>query len=989
MSDRRWRTVGEHRQKGFSEDDECFPKAVRFRLGENGELSDTPTEPIAADAREGKDGRENAVIKLMAGLLGVGFDDLRRREQAYQRQRVRRLQITSGVFALLFIAAISAAVYAVSQKRTVQRTLSRSDLQLAVLARDNDDVSRSVAYLARSLRSDPENRGAAMAAYSFLAHHKMHPPVGPLLRHPARVYGAFGSADGKFIVTAAGKSVYVWSGSDHRLLGERVLDGSDVLALAPLQQGIGFVAGTSKGMLFFLGTDDLKSVRDPVDTKSHRVSVLAWNPAENVLAAGLQETADSMKSRGLLVRFALDGTEISRQVLERVSPLSLAWSKDGSQLAAAGGSPYFYVSSGKADQPELKELHSKLAICGLSFTEKGTLRLIDVYTGLAEWDTAAGTLIGRPSTLGPVPTSVSFSPDGTTFLGTRRGPSAYIYDAKSGKVPTEPISPAFTVSNGAWLDDAHILLYSENGMAQVRQIRNAAPAAKLGHFRGGYPDISALSRDGKIIAACFSSDSLVRFFDTATLKEISRPLRFPTTPHEMAFLADPEKLGALCWDGKFHSVTWRKALKYESGPEALVPEVAESYLQITKMRFNPQGTLAALPRDTGVMIIDTVTGASRKLIPIDEGGTTVAWSLDGSVLAVATHKQELLFFKPDGSPAKGLVNGKLNAPVVDLAWSPQGGRIAALTNSDRVDFFNPATGTPAAASIATGTGCESLLWVSSGKWLLVADSYNVVRLWDVDTGLAVATLPKIGATYLRSHALPERGEVLLATDSGFARIPLPDMTTPPDWLPGFLEGLGGGRLSAGKNEPLIDPDSWLASDALPASSAVDPVWSPPRAWLLDSRKDRPAAVGSDMTEPEAAKVLEMSAVESEVGAMRKKMGELWKTNDDEKMADALDLMDKAIKMDPDLTALQKILQQVHAFSHKPVLDRDAWLAIAAAGDSTLIEVLEAKAGAAREMLKIPPPDLAAARKLVDEVLAEDPEHAAAKEVSGLIDAATK
>src|SRR6185437_4375963 len=38
------------------EDEECFPPALRFRLGPDGELGTTRTEPIAADARPGKDG---------------------------------------------------------------------------------------------------------------------------------------------------------------------------------------------------------------------------------------------------------------------------------------------------------------------------------------------------------------------------------------------------------------------------------------------------------------------------------------------------------------------------------------------------------------------------------------------------------------------------------------------------------------------------------------------------------------------------------------------------------------------------------------------------------------------------------------------------------------------------------------------------------------------------------------------------------------------
>ncbi len=45
-------------------EDECFPPALRFKLGADGQLSGVRTEPIAADARPGKDGRNNAKLKL-------------------------------------------------------------------------------------------------------------------------------------------------------------------------------------------------------------------------------------------------------------------------------------------------------------------------------------------------------------------------------------------------------------------------------------------------------------------------------------------------------------------------------------------------------------------------------------------------------------------------------------------------------------------------------------------------------------------------------------------------------------------------------------------------------------------------------------------------------------------------------------------------------------------------------------------------------------
>ncbi|MFK5923224.1 MAG: toll/interleukin-1 receptor domain-containing protein [Verrucomicrobiota bacterium] len=56
----------------------CFPPA----------LLSTGAEPIAADARETGDGKTDSKLKLIAGLLGVGFDRLKRREAKRQRNRL-------------------------------------------------------------------------------------------------------------------------------------------------------------------------------------------------------------------------------------------------------------------------------------------------------------------------------------------------------------------------------------------------------------------------------------------------------------------------------------------------------------------------------------------------------------------------------------------------------------------------------------------------------------------------------------------------------------------------------------------------------------------------------------------------------------------------------------------------------------------------------------------------------------------------------------
>jgi len=86
---------------------DCFPPALRRRTGDSARSS----EPIAADLRPEGDGRRRALLKVVAGMLGVGLDELVRRDQ---RRRNRRLvAVTAASLAattLMGILAVSAFI---------------------------------------------------------------------------------------------------------------------------------------------------------------------------------------------------------------------------------------------------------------------------------------------------------------------------------------------------------------------------------------------------------------------------------------------------------------------------------------------------------------------------------------------------------------------------------------------------------------------------------------------------------------------------------------------------------------------------------------------------------------------------------------------------------------------------------------------------------------------------------------------------------------
>lgn len=80
---------------------ECLSPPLRTRRTPQGEL--VPCDPLAADVRKGKDGKTNAKLKLIAAMLGVGFDDLRRRED--QRRFWWRLRTAATTVAAILVLA--------------------------------------------------------------------------------------------------------------------------------------------------------------------------------------------------------------------------------------------------------------------------------------------------------------------------------------------------------------------------------------------------------------------------------------------------------------------------------------------------------------------------------------------------------------------------------------------------------------------------------------------------------------------------------------------------------------------------------------------------------------------------------------------------------------------------------------------------------------------------------------------------------------------
>ena len=97
----------------------CFPDALRRH-----DATGLAIEPLAADFRKGRDGAELGLLKLIAGILGIGLDELVQRDAQRRTQRVTAVTAAAlvGMLAMgvLTIFALNARAEADRQRNEAE-----------------------------------------------------------------------------------------------------------------------------------------------------------------------------------------------------------------------------------------------------------------------------------------------------------------------------------------------------------------------------------------------------------------------------------------------------------------------------------------------------------------------------------------------------------------------------------------------------------------------------------------------------------------------------------------------------------------------------------------------------------------------------------------------------------------------------------------------------------------------------------------------------
>lgn len=190
---------------------ECFAPALRWQVDGDGQLKDLPAEPIAADIRTGKDGRQGAKLKLLAGMLGVGLDELIRRER--RRQWLRALAWTGATVAL----TVGITTLYQQQRAEAARQLAQQEnaasaqrlLQAGQAEFDQREFARAALLLDAA-----RNLGAQSAGLDTQLALALQPLAGLMRDYPAhkgRVRALTFSPDGRLLAsTGRDQQIRLW-----------------------------------------------------------------------------------------------------------------------------------------------------------------------------------------------------------------------------------------------------------------------------------------------------------------------------------------------------------------------------------------------------------------------------------------------------------------------------------------------------------------------------------------------------------------------------------------------------------------------------------------------------------------------------------------------------------------------------------------------------------------------------------------------------------
>lgn len=310
--------------------------------------------------------------------------------------------------------------------------------------------------------------------------------------------------------------------------------------------------------------------------------------------------------------------------------------------------------------------------------------------------------------------------------------SAQALSTNSNRVP----KPELVVQTG------HFIIYSiafspegqllaSGGSDQTIKLWDVATGRELRTLTGHSDDVEsvAFSPDGRTLASG-SNDETIKLWDVVTGRELRTLTGHQGGVISISFSPDGQTIGSGSLDKtvKLWDTETGRVLHTLSGHKDLVECIA----------FGRNGrTLASGSFDKTIKVWDVGSGRELHEFLTSDWVTSVAFSLDGSILGAATGHTVQLWDLPNGRVLRTLRGH--TALVESVAFSPNRTTLASGGGDSNIKLWDVDVGREVRTLVGDSI-VRAVAFSPDGKILASAHDKHVITLWDAVTGRKLRTL---------------------------------------------------------------------------------------------------------------------------------------------------------------------------------------------------------------------------------------------------------
>ena len=738
------------KERGGDATEECFPPPLR-----GAQLVETRGVPFAADARPGKGGRQEALLKLVAGILSLNLDQLRQRDT--QRRRLRWAVLTAICLAGM-VCASALALYAWDQRDAALQAQVRLLTEAASQRLKGSEVGAAQGIILEVLTNPRYAQGHTPAALSvFQGLRATDAQIAVLSGHGDFIRHAAFSPDGARIVTASDdRTARVWdarTGIELAVLsghGDRVAcaafspDGTRIVTASGDKTVRIWDARTGTQLVMLSGhADRVESATFSPDgarigTASADRTARVWDARTGMQLVTLSGHGDRVES----IAFSPDGARIVTASWDKTARV---WdARTGAQLAVLSGHENFVLSA--------------------VFSPDGT-RIVT-----ASWDATAriwDALMAKQLSVltdhnGYYMESAVFSPDGMRIVTASDDKTAQIWDARLGKQLAVLSGHGDRVYSAGYSPDGmHIVTASLDKTARVWDANIGKQLAVL----SGHGDVvasAAYSRDGTRIVTA-SSDHTARIWDARLGQQLAVLSGHGNFVYAAAFSPDGTRIVTASWDRT--AGIW----DVRSGTQLAVLSGHGDFLE--SAAYSPDGTrIVTASDDKSARIWNAHTGI--QLTVLSGHGSRVysaGYSPDGTHIVTASYDRSARIWDANTGSQLGVLSG--HDDVVDFAaYSPDNTRIVTTSYDKTARIWDAHTGAQLVVLSGHGGYVLSAGYSPDGTRIVTASSDHTARIWDARTGTQLAVLTGHADVVETAMYSPDGARIITASDDKTARI---------------------------------------------------------------------------------------------------------------------------------------------------------------------------------------------------------------------------